>query len=114
MAKKRYISKQSNATAVSTDVTNNVSESQCFMSPSILGSSRSAKSSTEWKYNDSCLSLGVMYTGEKIAHDTVCLLCNKVLQNISYILAKLHRHCATNHPEYKDTDMSFSVISLRN
>jgi len=49
VAKKTYVSKQSNTTAVSTGVTNIVSESQCFMLPSSFGSSRSAERSTERK-----------------------------------------------------------------
>jgi len=59
VAKKRYVSKQSNTTAVSACVTNIVSESQRFTLPSYFGSSRIAKRSREQKYNDSCLSLGV-------------------------------------------------------
>jgi hypothetical protein len=48
------------------------------MSPSNFGSSRSAKRSTEWKYNDSCLSLGVMYTGEKITCDSMSFVQQSV------------------------------------
>lgn len=84
LAKKRYVSIQSNTTAVSTGVTNIVSESQHFISPSSFSSSRSAKKKIQ---NSSimiliCL-LGFMCTDEKIAHDTICLLCNKLLQNSS-------------------------------
>ena len=53
-----------------------------------------------------CL-LGFMYTGENIAHHTICNLCNKVLQNGSLSPAKLHRHYAVNRLEYKDKNMSF-------
>ena len=59
VAKKKYVRKQSNTTAVSTGVANIVSESEHFTSPSIFSSFRTAEGNFEWKYNDSYLSLGV-------------------------------------------------------
>jgi hypothetical protein len=72
--KRGSLSKQSSTATVSTGVTDIVSESQCFTSPSSIGSSRTAESSKKTKYNDSYLSLGLMYTGDEIAPDALCVL----------------------------------------
>jgi hypothetical protein len=105
--KRGSLSKQSSTTIASSSVTDVVSESQRVTSPSSIGSSRIAESSKKRKYNDSYLSLGFTYTGDEIAHDALCVLSNKVLSNNSMLPAKLRRHCDTNHPEYKDKDISF-------
>uniref|UniRef100_K7FP96 DUF4371 domain-containing protein n=1 Tax=Pelodiscus sinensis TaxID=13735 RepID=K7FP96_PELSI len=36
-----------------------------------------------------------------------CVVCNKILSNRCLVPAKLRRHFETNHPEYKDKDISF-------
>jgi hypothetical protein len=48
-----------------------------------------------------------MYTGEEIAPDALCVLCNNVLPNSSVLPAKLRRH-----REYKDKDISSFKIEL--
>jgi hypothetical protein len=106
------LSKHSSTATASASVTDVVSESQRFASPSSISSSRIAESSKKRKYNDSYLSLGFTYAGDEIAPDALCALSNKVLSNGSMLPAKFRRHRDTNHPQYKDKAISFSSLNL--
>ena len=72
------------------------------MSLSSIRISKTAESSTKWKYSVSCLSLGFAYTGDEISADALCILCNKVLPNSSVLCARPCRYCGANYPECKD------------
>lgn len=112
--KRCSLRKQSSTTTVSTDVTDVVSESQLFTLPSGIGSSRTVESTTKRKYSDSYFFLGFTNTGEEIAHDAMCVLCNNVQTESFMLPAKLRRHRDTYHPEYRGTILVFfSSLSLR-
>jgi hypothetical protein len=55
---------------------------------------------------DCYFSLGFTCAGDETALDALSVMCNKVLLNSSTLSAKLRRHRDTNHPEYKDKDIS--------
>jgi hypothetical protein len=61
----------------------------------------------KWKYKDSYLSLGFTLVGDEIFPDAFCVMCNKVLLNISMLPAKLRTYRDTNHPAYKDKNILF-------
>jgi len=90
--KRCSLRKQSRTATVSTDVTGVVSEPQPFTSPSSIGSSRTVESSTKRKYSDLYFCLGFTNAGEEIAHDDICVSCNKVQSDSSTLPAKLRRH----------------------
>jgi hypothetical protein len=96
--KRGTLSKESSATTVTTGVTDAVSESKRFSSSSGIDSSRIAESSKKLRYSDSYLSLGCTHTGDEIAPDGLCVLCNNVLPNSSMLPAKLRRHRDTKSP----------------
>jgi hypothetical protein len=112
--KSSSLSKQSSTTTASASVTDAVSESQRFTSPSSIGSSRIAESSKKRKYNASHFSLGFMYTGDEIAPDALCALCNKVLSHSSMLPEKLRRHRDTNHLNIRTKTSVFSSVNLGN
>jgi hypothetical protein len=101
------LSKQSRTAAVSTGVTDVKSESQCFTSPSNIGSYGTPVSSTKRKYSDSYFSLGFTYTGDESAPDVLCVLCNEVLPNSSMLPARRRGYRDTNHPDYKEKIITF-------
>uniref|UniRef100_A0A452HAN9 Zinc finger BED-type containing 5 n=1 Tax=Gopherus agassizii TaxID=38772 RepID=A0A452HAN9_9SAUR len=48
------------------------------------------------KYDESYLSFGFMYVGNKDVPDAQCIVCNKILANNSLVPAKFRRHLETN------------------
>ena len=59
------------------------------------------------EYSDSCFSLGFAYTGDEIAPDDLCVLCNEVLPNRSMLPARRRGYRDTNHPDYNDKVITF-------
>jgi hypothetical protein len=105
--KRGSLIKHGSTTTISSGITGVEGEYQHFMLPTSISSLGPAGSSTKQKYNGYYLSLGFTYTGDETASDALCVLCNKVLPNSSMLPAKLHKHHDTNHPEYRDKDISF-------
>jgi hypothetical protein len=101
------LSKQSRTAAVITGVTAVKIESQCFTSPSNIGSYGTPESSKKRKYSDSYFSLGFTYTGDESAPDVLCVLCNEVLPNSSVLPARRRGYRDTNHPDYKEKVITF-------
>jgi len=105
--KRGNLRKQSRTAIVSTGITDVKSESQCFTSPSIMGSYGTSESSTKRKYSDFYLSLGFTYTGDEIAPVALCVLCNEVLPNSSTLPARRRGYRDANHPDYEDKVITF-------
>jgi hypothetical protein len=99
--KRGSLSKQCSTTGVSTGATDVVSESQRFMSPSSIDSSRTAESSKKTEVQLFLFVCGVYYAGNGITPDALCVLYNRVLPNSSTLPAKLRTRHDTNHPAYK-------------
>lgn len=59
------------------------------------------------KYDESYLSFGFTYFGNRDAPHAQCVLCKKILSNSSLAPSKLRRHLETKHAAYKDKDISF-------
>lgn len=64
------------------------------------------------KYNDSYLSMGFTFCGDKNSPRPQCILCSEILQNSSMAPAKLQRHFETKHSEHKDKPLSFFQCKL--
>lgn len=59
------------------------------------------------KYDESYLSFGFTYFGNRDAPHAQCVLCKKILSNSSLAPSKLRRHLETKHAAYKDKDINF-------
>uniref|UniRef100_K7G4R7 DUF4371 domain-containing protein n=1 Tax=Pelodiscus sinensis TaxID=13735 RepID=K7G4R7_PELSI len=59
------------------------------------------------RYCEDYLAFGFTSNGNEDAPGAQCVVCNKILSNSCLVPAKLRRHFETNHPEYKDKDISF-------
>jgi hypothetical protein len=106
--KRGSLSKQSRTATVSADVTDVTNEeSQCFTSPSIIGSYGTSETSTKRKYSDSYFSLWFTCTGDAIVPDALCVLRNEVLPNSSMLPARRRGYRDTNLPDYKDKVITF-------
>ena len=98
-------SKQLRTTSASTDVTDTVIESQCFILSFSTDSSRTAESkkSKSMMIPVSLWNLCIQVMKLPVA---LCILCSKVLPNSSMLRAKLCKH-HYNHTACKDKDISF-------
>lgn len=74
--------------------------------------SSSSNGSKKRKYAEGYLSLGFSHVGNADAPDAQCILCHKILSNSSLVPAKLRRHLETNHPEFKDREITFFMRKL--
>uniref|UniRef100_K7FPI3 BED-type domain-containing protein n=1 Tax=Pelodiscus sinensis TaxID=13735 RepID=K7FPI3_PELSI len=59
------------------------------------------------RYCEDYLAFGFTSNENEDAPGAQCVVCNKILSNSCLVPAKLRRHFETNHPEYKDKDISF-------
>uniref|UniRef100_K7FH88 BED-type domain-containing protein n=1 Tax=Pelodiscus sinensis TaxID=13735 RepID=K7FH88_PELSI len=59
------------------------------------------------RYCEDYLVFGFTSNGNEDAPGAQCVVCNKILSNSCLVPAKLRRHFETNHPEYKDKNISF-------
>jgi hypothetical protein len=104
-------STQLSTTIASTDVTDTVIESHCFILSFSADSSRTAESKkSKSTMIPICLwSLCIQVMKLPIV---LCILCSKVLPNSSMSPAKLHKHHYNNHTACKDKDISFFKSKL--
>lgn len=65
------------------------------------------KKAKQRKYDESYLSFGFTYFGNRDTPHAQCVLCKKVLSDSSLAPSKLRRHLETKHAAHKDKDFSF-------